>query len=123
MNEPKAHAKQILAAVAKRIRQIRRQQGLSIGALAERAGFTKSYLSQIENLKREPTIGTLVAIAHALGVEAFTILSGELPEDQPDDTFVLVRANGRREMQIPEVSAKDKLEAINHLKKAISWIG
>ena len=116
MNESKSQAKQILAGVAQRIRQLRSQQGLSMSALAEKAGFTKSYLSQIENLKREPTIGTLVAIAHALGVEVFTILSGEQPEEQPN-SFVLVRADGRREMKIPEVSVKDKLEAINHLKK------
>lgn len=116
MSKPETNAKQILEGVAKRIRHMRRQQGLSMSALAEKAGFTKSYLSQIENLKREPTIGTLVSIAHALGVDVFEILNGEMGiEENPP--LVIVKATQRRTATIAGMPASFTFESINHLKK------
>jgi transcriptional regulator with XRE-family HTH domain len=41
---------------------------LSAKALADAAGITQAYLSQIESGKRDGTVGTMKKIAAALGV-------------------------------------------------------
>ncbi len=85
-------------------------------ALARKAGFTKSYVSQIENRKREPTIGTLVTIAHALGVNVSSIIGSEkLLEDE--GTPAIVRAGERRRVAIPSKATNIMYESINYKKK------
>ena len=116
MSEDTKRTKQIMASVAHSIKKFRLQNKLTISALAEKSGFTKSYLSQIENLKREPSIGTIVSIARALGVDAFDILNGGVQEDY-DDTFVLVKANQRKLVQFLDSKSDNKFEAINFLKR------
>ena len=46
----------------------REYRGLSAKALAETAGITQAYLSQIESGKRDGTVGTMKRIAEALKV-------------------------------------------------------
>jgi XRE family transcriptional regulator of biofilm formation len=55
--------------VGERIRQRRNELGLTLSALAEKAGVAKSYLSNLENSKHEvrPSGRTLYQIADALG--------------------------------------------------------
>jgi transcriptional regulator with XRE-family HTH domain len=62
--------KQICLTIGQRLRKSRKEKGLTLDGLVEETGFSKSYLSQIENLKREPSIGTLTKIAYALGVDS-----------------------------------------------------
>ena len=50
------------------VRAWREHRGLTISALANAAGVTPAYVSQIESGKREGTIGTLRKIAAALNV-------------------------------------------------------
>ncbi len=116
MDGPEEKRKQVLGEIAGRIRHLRLQQGLSMDALARKAGFTKSYVSQIENLKREPTIGTLVTIAHALDVNIFTLIGGErLPDEE--GTPAIVRAGDRRTVIIPSAAADTLYESINYKAK------
>lgn len=58
-----------------RLRAARRERGLSLGALAEAAHVGKGSLSEIENGVRNPTLGTLYALAGALGVPLATLLA------------------------------------------------
>ena len=51
------------------IRAWREYKDMRINALAKRVGISGSYLSQIENGKRNPTIETLKAIANSLNIE------------------------------------------------------
>ena len=112
METPEEKRKEILGDISQRIRHLRLQRGLSMEALAKRAGFTKSYVSQIENRKREPTIGTLVTIAHALGVGVFSIIGGE--KAQQDEAPAIVRADERRAVTIPSRTANLMYESINY---------
>jgi len=50
------------------VRLWRKHRGLTLEALAQAAGLSKGYLSQIETGKRVGTIDTLKPIAAALGV-------------------------------------------------------
>lgn len=52
-----------------RLRAARVAHGLTLEALAELSGFTKGYLSKIENGKKAPPIGSLARIARAMGIE------------------------------------------------------
>jgi transcriptional regulator with XRE-family HTH domain len=108
--------KAVLTDISIRIRHFRHQQGLSMDVLAKRAGFTKSYLSQIENRKREPTIGTLVTIAHALGVSVFSIIGGE-KAGEDEEAPAVVKASERRRVAIPLRAANIVYESINYKKQ------
>ncbi|MFJ8039807.1 helix-turn-helix domain-containing protein [Kitasatospora sp. NPDC096147] len=74
-----------------RVRVLRKQQRLSLEALAERAGVTKSYLSKVERGLSDPSISTALKLANALGVEV-----GRLFSDEEDPELVtVVRADER----------------------------
>jgi DNA-binding XRE family transcriptional regulator len=51
-----------------RVRVWREHRGLSVSALADRAGIAQPYLSQIETGKREGTLQTMKKIADALKI-------------------------------------------------------
>ena len=51
-----------------RLRELRRQQGLSLRSLAEKSGLSANTLSLIENGKTSPSVATLQQIALALNV-------------------------------------------------------
>ena len=57
-----------VARVGNRIRDLRAKRNLTLQALADRTGLSSSMLSLVERGKTSPSIGTLVAIASALGV-------------------------------------------------------
>lgn len=54
--------------VGQAIRRCRTQQGASQSAIANRANCSVSYLSMLENNKRDPTLSTVTKIAEALHV-------------------------------------------------------
>ena len=54
--------------VGQAIRMCRRRRGASQGEVAHRASCSVSYLSLLENNKRDPTLSTLTNIAQALHV-------------------------------------------------------
>ncbi len=52
----------------------RAERGLTQEALAELAGLTRTYLSEIERLKRNATLDSVERIADALGMDAELLL-------------------------------------------------
>ncbi|MAO55280.1 MAG: hypothetical protein CMM61_06260 [Rhodospirillaceae bacterium] len=52
-----------------KLRQIRKSRKMTLEDLADQTGFTKSYLSKIENSKKTPPIGSLAKICSALDTE------------------------------------------------------
>lgn len=66
---------EIAGLVGERLRAARGARDLSLGALAARAGIGKGSLSEIEHGARNPTLGTLYALAGALGVPLSTLLA------------------------------------------------
>ncbi|MEV5315899.1 XRE family transcriptional regulator [Streptomyces sp. NPDC052610] len=51
-----------------RVRQLRKQRLMTLEALAERAGVTKSYLSKVERGRSVPSIAVCASLAKALDV-------------------------------------------------------
>ncbi len=62
--------------IGKNIRSARRQAKLAQVDLAEMVGIDRAYLSEIENGRRNMTIGILMAVAGALKIRLTEILSG-----------------------------------------------
>jgi transcriptional regulator with XRE-family HTH domain len=66
---------EVAATVGARLRATRQARGMSVGALAARAGVGKGSLSEVENGIRNPTLATLYALAGALEVPLATLLA------------------------------------------------
>jgi transcriptional regulator with XRE-family HTH domain len=115
MNEPEQHAAEIFAAICNRIKLKRLENNLSLSELAKKTGFTKSYLSQIENLKREPSISTLTKIAFALGVDVFFLMTGENRHDD-DGNITVLKDSERKIIPNPWGSSTSVYEPINAKK-------
>ena len=77
----------ILRPLAKRIRGLRKNKGLSQEALAEKAHIHPTFLSQVERAVAAPTVITLNKIASALGVAPMELLAektSSLPHTKKD---------------------------------------
>lgn len=55
--------------VARNIRRLRTERGLSQEELAAQAGLNRNYVGMIERGENSPTVDTLDRIAEALGVD------------------------------------------------------
>lgn len=57
------------------LRTVRTQRGLTLDAVAEKTGLTKSYLSKIERGRSVPSIAVALKISQALGVDVSLLFS------------------------------------------------
>ena len=72
------------------VRRLREAQQLSLRTLAERTGFSASFLSQVENGQASPSISSMERIATALGVSL-----GEFFQSAVINPLPVVRAGAR----------------------------
>jgi transcriptional regulator with XRE-family HTH domain len=61
--------------LGKKIREPRRKKNITQEELAHRAELDFSYINQIENGKRNPSIEAIAKIARGLGVKAQSLLT------------------------------------------------
>jgi len=73
-----------LESLAARIRQLREAAGLSMDALATKAGVPMPTLRNWEQAKREPGVFAIEQLAAALGVSISELLSGPDPSLNPE---------------------------------------
>jgi transcriptional regulator with XRE-family HTH domain len=79
------------------IRKYRKEQKLTLKAVAERAGISEGFLSQVENAVSSPSVETLIHICKAIGVQA-----GDLLNQFKDlERLVLIRRSEWDEMEVP----------------------
>lgn len=78
-----------------RISLMRRGAALTLEQLASRTGFTKGYLSRIENSKVIPPIGTLVRLANALSIGVADLFDARVAP-APDDRVSFVKRHEQR---------------------------
>lgn len=64
--------------IGKRIRELRESQGYSQSKLAETINVSTSYISPIENGKKQASLEIYIAIANELGVTLDELLYGNL---------------------------------------------
>ncbi len=59
-----------------RVRDLRKQQGMTQGELAGKVGVTQSFISDLEYNKKFPGMPTLTKIAEVLGVTVNDLFEG-----------------------------------------------
>jgi transcriptional regulator with XRE-family HTH domain len=65
----------ICSEVALLLKQERKERGLSLNALAERAGLSRQTVSFVEQELRVPTLATLLRLSLAMGVNLEDIIA------------------------------------------------
>src|SRR5271165_6699279 len=70
-------AGECMATTGDRIREIREERALTQDRLAELAGISKGFLSDVENNKRNISSDNLLKVANALGASVEYLLRGE----------------------------------------------
>jgi transcriptional regulator with XRE-family HTH domain len=78
--------------IAEKIKNLRIGKNITLDTLAERTGFTKGYLSKLENAKKVPPIATLSRIARALGIE----IADFFDRGTDDTSYCIVRKGERK---------------------------
>lgn len=68
--------------LGKRLRAIREEKSISLSQLAEKTGYTKSFISQVEKNKTSPSISSLLRITDTLGIKPQEILHREGTSDK-----------------------------------------
>jgi len=68
---------------ARRVRKARKAAGLSQRALSDKTDLAVSYISEIENAARSPSLLTCMRLAEGLGVELATLVAPKT-DDDPD---------------------------------------
>lgn len=97
------------ARLASNLRRLRIAGHLSLSQLAQRTGVSKATLSGIEGARANPTIDTLTALAHALGVAVAQLL-----EEGPVGEIRIVRASTRERWPASDISlTRHLLDASN----------
>jgi transcriptional regulator with XRE-family HTH domain len=80
-----------------RVRQLRQVRGMTLDALASATGFTKSYLSKIENAKKIPPIASLSRIAQAMKADISYFFQPADQSEVTEERVSLVRATERQQ--------------------------
>ena len=89
----KPRRRKIETVIGERIGELRAHLGMTLDDLARQTGFTKGYLSKIENSKKVPPIGSLSRIARALKTEITELM--HTPSKGSDRAFCVVRKGER----------------------------
>ncbi|OBJ07988.1 helix-turn-helix domain-containing protein [Mycobacterium sp. 1465703.0] len=87
------------------LRAVRKQRGLTLEALAQQTGLTKSYLSKIERRCSTPSIAVALKVAKALDVDVGRLFSEEAAQEK----ITVERAAGQPEGQRYRVLAASLL--------------
>ena len=74
-----------MASVGERIRERRTELGWTQDQLGQKAGISKSFLSDLENGKRSVGANNLLDIARALGVSLDYLMTGTASQDQKSE--------------------------------------
>jgi transcriptional regulator with XRE-family HTH domain len=72
-------------ALGKNIKYFRLQRGLSQSDLAEKAGVSITFISNIERGNNYPLAGTICNLAKALNVEVWELFKGEVAPGESKD--------------------------------------
>lgn len=89
--------------LGEKLHLIRAERGLTLAQLAERAGVSVSFLSQLERGTHHASIETLRRIVQALEVPLFHVFLNE------DEEALIVRRGGRKRMAFPGSEAEYEL--------------
>jgi transcriptional regulator with XRE-family HTH domain len=105
--------KRALTLIGKRVREKRKERGLSQEQLGEKAGLHFSYIGGVERSEKNITVSSLQKIADALEVDIHELLKGE------DNTF---RKRTERDETIFKINQYLWSMSLRDLKKVIVFL-
>lgn len=79
------------------LRQKRKDRKLTLKTIAEKAGISEGFLSQVENDVSSPSVDTLVNICNAVGIEAGEVFK----EAEKQERLVVIRKSDWEEVELP----------------------
>jgi transcriptional regulator with XRE-family HTH domain len=79
MSKIDGHSEDIYAEVGRRIREVRKEAGLTLEEVASASGLTAAYIGQIERDVKKASLMTLTAIAKALEVPVAALFGRDGP--------------------------------------------
>ncbi len=104
-------------AIGKRIRELRTKQDITQQALAQKAGITIQFLSNVENANAKASLATIVKIANALETGVDALLCDNLLECRPvfEGQLATLLANcSEYELRLILAQAKGLMEEIKN---------
>ena len=87
--------------IAERVRTLRAAQGLSLEALAEKSGVSRSMISLIERGESSPTAVVLDKLATALDVPLYSLFAAPVDDAEPPSNGPLARRADQPQWQDP----------------------
>jgi len=91
--------------------------GLTIKQLGDKVRVSQSYISQLENDKTNPSLGTLKKIANALNINMIDFF-----ERDSEDDNIIIRKNERIDFSYPSGKFRSQLLASNIASKVMEPI-
>lgn len=77
-----------MSTVGERIKKRRTELGWTQEQLAQKAGISKSFLSELENGKRSVSADNLLDIARVLNLSLDYLMTGEEPDEKPAEVQI-----------------------------------
>ena len=104
-----------MATTGDRIREIREARGMTQDGLADSAKISKSFLSEVENNRRNISSGNLLRIANVLGASVDYLLRGETKEQLRREPVVIPPelSQAAEELGLSYATTLEVLEAHN----------
>ena len=107
----------LLAALGRRLRDLRQRRGLTQKALGERAGVSPRFLVQVEGGEGNLSVLRLAELAEALGVSLTQLVVGLGPGDDPDDALAA------RALALPPEERAALLSSLGAPREKIAVVG
>lgn len=104
-----------------RIKQLRKEKGMTQEQLAERADLTSEAVTRVERGVRMPTLKTLGKLAHGLGVSPTKLVDVEVP-DTPKLSRHIAKIVSKLEDEEPSVQ-ESAAELVVTFLRGVSRIG
>lgn len=110
--------------IGKNFRFIRKQKQLTQSELANKMNISRSYLGDLENNRRNPSIETVSALANALDINIDEILKSSNSPNSPNEVGVRI-SNIRRNLGLSMEELGKRLDtskgAVNNWEKGVNF--
>lgn len=116
MNQAELESRAIELAIARRIRDKRKELNWTLEELAKITGLSKGHLSQIENGGKVPPISTLTKIAFGLKTSIEALITGDAPQFR-SSKIEIGRVADRHPIAHTEASPKSIYESFGFKKQ------
>jgi|LGOV01.1.fsa_nt_gb transcriptional regulator with XRE-family HTH domain len=95
---------------ANRIKEIRKNKGITLKVLAKATGYTESYLSQIERALKNPSLEALRKISVALAVPIITFLVESYEHERGSlNEYKVIENEKRKKIYIPTIASYQEM--------------